>query len=83
MTRALSERLSSRPSSSTFLLRAARCFFAAIMSSALPESLFSACCLWNTYARDGPATGAGSSSSCGAFAFLGFSVTEIVVPKRE
>ena len=85
ITRESSERLSSRPSSSTFFPGGFRSFFARAMSSTAPESMANACCRCKTYGLDEPesSSGAWAPPSAGGLAFLGLMETAMVVPKRE
>ena len=84
-TRASSEKLSFRPSSSTLLFFGALCFLARAMSRAVPASLVNAVWRCSTYDREEPASGSAArlSPPSGALGFLELTVTEIVVPKRE
>lgn len=83
-------RLSSLPSSSIFFTFCARAFFPDVLSSMVPASFRNACCLCSTSACD-DVLGCGSGSGCGSAsapsldleAYLGLSVTEMVVPNRE
>lgn len=86
------DRLSSRPRSSIFFPFCV--FWRFTRSMIVPASLFKACCRWRTSGcededDEAAAGGAGSPASAsfvglgGAALFLGFNLTEMVVPKRE